>query len=561
MADQPVDLQEPLDPRIVGRRGELDPQRVPALSTAILRRMHGRFRGAAGQPRASRSKGTTDVPAPVPLSRRSTVKARYVPLTLRGREAARLHLLYLERDGVEPDGSPGRFFGPTEEFRRAHFDRPIDGEKRQFRFIVSPEDAARLDLPDFTRRLMAQVEKDLGRRLLWAAVGHHDTDRPHVHVVIRGVDASGKELRIPRRYCFEEMRWRAQEIITRELGLRSDREVERQYRLEVGQDRLTTIDRRIAHLVRENGCVGIKELAGMKRLERAGVLGRLDTLERLRLAHRVGGGKWKLEDGWERALTKLGERGDIVKRLHQAVAGDVNRYRIADPERPAEPVEGVVRAKGLHDELTGEIFAAIETMAGETHYVRIDAAMADELAVGDIARVTTTAEPWIKPTDRAIVRVASSQGGVYDPERHRLELDAVRRSDAPISAAVLVAGNVRRLERLERYRLVERTGDGRWRIPADLLQQLAARERSHPRALTRVAKIAPSLAAQIGLPTSAWIDNIGDRGARAFSGFGAEVTRAIEQRREALRHRQHAREQSSANHREAKRSGPTREDL
>jgi hypothetical protein len=43
---------------------------------------------------------------------------------------------------------------------------PLDTENRQFRFIVSPEDAGELDLRTCTRDLVAQMEKDLGRRLI-----------------------------------------------------------------------------------------------------------------------------------------------------------------------------------------------------------------------------------------------------------------------------------------------------------------------------------------------------------------------------------------------------------
>jgi type IV secretory pathway VirD2 relaxase len=556
MAERPNDLQPPLRPRIAGRRPEADPYRVPALSGAVLQRLRGRFGGSAPRRSASRSKGTTEVPKPVALSRRCVVKARYVGLNARGREAARLHLLYLERDGVEADGSPGRLYGPDVDFKREDFVEPRPGEQRQFRFIVSPEDGDRLDLTDFTRQLMAQVEKDLGRRLVWAAVNHHDTDQSHVHVVIRGVDASGKDLRIPRRYCFEEMRWRAQELVTRELGLRTEREVRRQRTLEVDQERLTSIDRRIASLVTEDGSIGVKHLLGRKRFERALVLGRLAVLERLRLARKLPGGCWNLELGWQNVLAQLGERGDIIKSLHHAVAGEVGRYRI-DPPGHSGSVEGVVRAKGLHDELTGELFAAVETAGGDVHYLRIDSATAADLAIGDIARVTVSREPWIKPPDRAIARVASLNAGVYDPVRHRDELRALQPVDAAVSAAALVAGNVRRLERLERYRLGERMSEGRWRIPPDLLEQLAARERSHPRARTRVEKVGPSLAAQIEESGPAWIDGVAAGEGRASWGFGDELTRAIQKRQPVVRERERA--AAGEQNRTTDRNGPTRE--
>jgi type IV secretory pathway VirD2 relaxase len=43
---------------------------------------------------------------------------------------------------------------------------------------VSPENAAEVDLTAFTRRLMAQVQADLRRPLVWGAVNHWNIDNP-----------------------------------------------------------------------------------------------------------------------------------------------------------------------------------------------------------------------------------------------------------------------------------------------------------------------------------------------------------------------------------------------
>jgi type IV secretory pathway VirD2 relaxase len=61
---------------------------------------------------------------------------------------------------------------------------------------------------------MAQMEKDLDRRLLWVAVNHHNIDHPYVHIVVRGVDAEGEEFRIPPRYIKNDMRIQAQQLLT-----------------------------------------------------------------------------------------------------------------------------------------------------------------------------------------------------------------------------------------------------------------------------------------------------------------------------------------------------------
>ncbi|WP_375542366.1 relaxase/mobilization nuclease domain-containing protein [Caballeronia sp. CLC5] len=74
---------------------------------------------------------------------------------------------------------------------RAFADRCKD-DRHHFRIIVSPEDAADLtDLREYTRDLVRQMEADLGTRLEWIAVDHWNTDNPHVHLLVRGVDDQG----------------------------------------------------------------------------------------------------------------------------------------------------------------------------------------------------------------------------------------------------------------------------------------------------------------------------------------------------------------------------------
>jgi hypothetical protein len=206
-------------PRI-GRRPK--EERVPRFRVQVLRALQKHGGGTSGAHTTGQRRCGVVVRAPHASSRRCVIKGRYVTMRENGWKAARLHLTYLERDGVERDGAPGRLYGADSTFDRDAFGRPLEGEQRQFRFIVSPEDGDSLDLTAFARELMGRVEKDLGRGLVWAAVNHHNTDNPHVHVVIRGVDADGDDLRIDGRYIGREMRWRAQEVITRELGPRPE---------------------------------------------------------------------------------------------------------------------------------------------------------------------------------------------------------------------------------------------------------------------------------------------------------------------------------------------------
>jgi type IV secretory pathway VirD2 relaxase len=88
------------------------------------------------------------------------IKTRYVGTTPRELKLAKQFLAYLERDGVERDGSPGHLYGANEKFSAEEFRGRLANEKRQFRFIVSPEDGANVDLQEFARELMRQVLGD-----------------------------------------------------------------------------------------------------------------------------------------------------------------------------------------------------------------------------------------------------------------------------------------------------------------------------------------------------------------------------------------------------------------
>jgi len=536
-------------PRIGGRRGHIAPERVPGFRAGLLARLEQRFvraQRATASALGVRPVRSTDVSPPGITARRCIVKARVVPTKGRGLAAARLHLDYIEREGVEADGSKGVVFGPGDTDARVDLHAELADERHQFRVIVSPEDRD-LDLRAFTRSLMRQVEADLGRELIWGAVTHHDTDNPHVHLVVRGVDREGRQVRIDRDYIARRMRWRAQEIATRELGPRSVAEIERQRDREIDQERFTSLDRELdrrsigrvdpdsrsqAPIDPGTRSAGRVDLAGLRavkpeQLER--LVARLQVLERLELVTRDAPGRWAFAPGWQEALRALGERGDIIKRIHAALPGARSQPQIVDDKVERPPVEGILRRKGLHDELRGTVYAVVEDARGGVHYVHLDPVTAARVGEGSIVRVSVAKDTWAKPMDRALVAAAAASGGVYDPDKH---LASLRERPVTIGGRVVpakdvVEANVRRLERLGRHNLVERLPGARWRVPADLVARLQTRDASHPRMRVRVEPIAPALASQAGERGVAWVDKV--RPTAPF-GFGAEVRRVQAQR-------------------------------
>src|SRR3546814_12585725 len=109
------------------------------------------------------------------------------------------------------------------------------------------------DLRSFTRDLMKDMSLDRGTGLDWVAIDHWNTDNPHIHILVRGVADDGIDLVIDRAYVSEGIRFRAEERVTLELGLRSEREMTQAIEREVDAERWTSLDRQIERAVAESG--------------------------------------------------------------------------------------------------------------------------------------------------------------------------------------------------------------------------------------------------------------------------------------------------------------------
>ncbi|QTH22505.1 DUF3363 domain-containing protein [Rhizorhabdus wittichii] len=308
-------------------------------------------------------------------ARQVVVKARVVKHG--GRASLAAHLNYLQRDGVTRDGEKGVLFGAEAEgLDRNDFAAACENDRHHFRFIVSPEDAPQMgDLKGFTRELMARMEKDLGTKLDWVGVDHWNTDNPHVHIIVRGVADDGQNLVISRDYIGEGMRAVAREIVTRELGLRSDLDIHASLERQVEAERWTEIDRDLSRTLQRDGVIDMAPEPGVRPAgDHALRMGRLRKLERLGLASEIAPGQWTLADDAQPALRALGERGDIIKRMHKAMSErGIDRgaasYVLA-PD-PAQSVVGRLVDRGLHDELTGRAYAIVDGIDGRTHHVQL----------------------------------------------------------------------------------------------------------------------------------------------------------------------------------------------
>lgn len=469
--------------------------------------------------------------------RRVIVKASIVKLAGKGAGAAAAHLRYLQRDGTTRDGQSGTLYGRDADVVDGKaFQERGTGNRHQFRFIVSPEDAAEYDdLKSLTRRLMSRIEEDLGTTLDWVAVDHYNTGHPHTHIVVRGKDDRGADLVIAREYLTTGIRERAAELIDLDLGPRSHQDTQRTLRAEVTAERLTSLDRA---MLREGGDDRVVQAHGATAFDQSCRIGRLKTLSTMGLADPLGAGRWRLADGIEDTLRRMGERGDIIRTMQR----EITRMKlirtmadqvIYDPgAEDAAPLVGRVVARGLADEHRDRHYLIVDATDGRTHYVEIGEGVGfDQLAQDAIVRI----EPQraeVRAVDRRVVEIAATNAGRYDIDSH-LHYD-------PKATESFAEAHVRRLEALRRAGIgVTRDAVGTWTIPDDHLKRLRTYEErlisDRPVAITTLSST--PLDKLVDADAATWLDRelvASTPGLLRHAGFGAATAEAQARRRQWL---------------------------
>ena len=504
-----------------------------------------------GQAAADRLKRSVEGRGPGQRLRRVVVKARIVKLKV-GSKRADAHLRYLQRDGTARDGERGTLYGPDTDAAdgREFLDRGR-GDRHQFRFIVAPEDGDRLQiLRGFTRDVMRQMEEDLGTKLDWVAVDHFNTGHPHSHIVIRGKDDLGKDLIIAQDYITDGLRIRAQERVTLELGPETDLELRRKLEAEISAERFTRLDRAMIAEARRGG-LDLRPDAGQLRADLDGTLfiGRLQTLERYGLATEIDPGVWTLSEKLEPTLRELGERGDIVKAINRALKARGEERALGSyvlhGEEAATRIVGRVIGKRLTtnsaiasgSSSTASTVASIMSRSARRRWRpparrrRSDqSSRSPRRRRGRARRIATSRT---SPATRRLSpeRASGDRRGGQRPR-------SGRRLRQPMSR--VMSGGWRRYAGPG---IVERVDADHWRIPADFETRAGDYDAQRRGRMTLRLLSTIDLEAQIDANGATWLDRelvSPNRAPLVRAGFGAEVDRAMERRREALVDKGHA---------------------
>ena len=314
-----------------------------------------------------------------PLSQRCAVRVTYSRNKNAGQWKA--HGYYLARERAT-EKSEKNAAGFSRSEKSVDIAQRLDrwqkaGDERLFKIIVSPEFGDRIDLENHTRQLMARMERDLQTELEWVAVIHYNTEHPHVHIALRGVDQRGKSLRLPREYVKSGIRSRAEDLVTKELGHRTIEDAIEAQRREVDQLRFTSLDRMIQrhnpaqadHFIVH--CDPAQPTGGsFPRMREQHLAARLSKLERMELAERLGESLWRVRGDFAETLRIVERTKDRQRVLaaHGALLSDERLPLAVTDFREVTHTEGRVLAHG-QEESSNRMYLIIEGVDGKVHFL------------------------------------------------------------------------------------------------------------------------------------------------------------------------------------------------
>jgi type IV secretory pathway VirD2 relaxase len=382
------------EPKLGGTTSKRAPRNVRVFKLVAqeagksLHKGRGRAEPLTSRPIAELARGKGSFHAvlpPRPGMRRVIVKARVARHGTSDLGAARAHQHYILRDGVNWDGEAGQLYDRDhDDPDGSDFLSRQKGDRYQFRFIVSPEDSARMsDLKPFVRDLMRGMEQDLRTELDWVAVDHSNTGHPHTHIIVRGRDDQGQDLVMARHYISHGIRNRARELVTLELGPETELEQWQKLYRAMEQERFTMLDRGILSAAKDN-VLTLSAAPEPDAQRHAFRIGRLRMLEKMGVAEEKQTGVWTIDAGLETKLRRMGERGDKMATMFRVMreagpdraAGD---YAIFDGAGKRESTIGKVVGVGLADEVYDRQYVVVDGIDGSVHYAETSKLAPEEL--------------------------------------------------------------------------------------------------------------------------------------------------------------------------------------
>ena len=526
----------------------------------LKRELHSQRSGLRGK-KGRRTPGARGKSrGPRVFTQRVIVKARVVKGTGK-KSVARLraHLRYLNRSGTGLGVERPEFFNKDSVLERGELSKRAAewaNDPHHFRFIISPEKGNELELKEYVKHVVQTIEDDVKTKLEWYGTCHYNTDNPHAHIVIRGVDENGKPLLLSRDYLSHGIRHVAEQEATVRLGSKNVGEFQRGIEKSLTELRFTFIDRELKRQ-QDDSIEQVFRLSPLRgdsreweKIGRNQKITRLSFLQSKGLAREIDVGTWKLHGDLENTLKELHFRSQILKKISPLLEGLEAGKQELVIHRESAPLpakfRGIVLAKDLSDEMTEKSFLLLSGDDGRTHYLPLGK-FSEPAGFGCKPGQIVLVEPAKTRSQKAeevMIKFQAGQGGVFDIKAfERWVEEGVENGTWRLSENITLSEYLEffqtRCQSLTRDGYISDLGGGRWEFPKDLAEKVeAASDINQKKLKTRVTTESfTSLQEQIESPIATWLDKRGSRELRmntAGSEYEREVIRAAQARKKFL---------------------------
>ena len=291
---------------------------------------------------------------------------------------------YFTKEGKAKDGSEPELFNADGNVRKDDIG-VILKEPHVFHVIISPVNGKELDLEEYVKNVMENIERAVSKKLDWTAATHYDKEHPHIHIMIRGKDRNGKNLRFNPEFIMQETRRYCEELATKELGPRSIREINEERMNEITAERYTQTDRKIlekAEKLDNRLFIRPKNTKESTRLEY------LVKLNIAKKTHQCAKGSRKLEDNYfeitpdiKERLNALAKYIERMKKMDRFIRGNENKFIY----EKSQNIQGTIVYKDLEKELYLTTYAIIKT--DENKYYYVSGKVYERFSCGDRIRI------------------------------------------------------------------------------------------------------------------------------------------------------------------------------
>ena len=135
------------------------------------------------------------------------------------------------------------------------------------------------------------------------------------------------------------IRDRLEEELTRELGWKSELEIQQEMKRDVDAMRITTADRHIeSGMEKLNNTIDLRAGSAASTFGRHSsmnrhiLIGRMNHLEKMGLAQPTDKGRWQLDKDAFKTLGQIEQREQLNKEIHAAM--ELSLIHISEPTRP-----------------------------------------------------------------------------------------------------------------------------------------------------------------------------------------------------------------------------------